>query len=107
MLKSWGVVMNAQPSIERVRYRFIGHVQHRGFRFACVMAAERAQATGWVRNERDGTVTAEAQGTKEAQLVFVRRLTEIVPGYGNDWSVGHERYVTPLEDETGFSVRRY
>lgn len=99
--------MDAQPRVERVRYRFIGHVQHRGFRFACVMAAERAKVTGWVRNERDGTVTAEAQGSKEAQLVFVRRLTEIVPNYGNDWSVGHERYVTPVADESNFSVRRY
>ena len=93
--------------IERVRYRFIGHVQHRGFRFACVMAAQRAEATGWVRNERDGTVTAEVQGTAAAQLAFVRRLSEIVPGQGNDWSVGRERPVPPVADEGDFSVRRY
>lgn len=99
--------METQSSVARVRYRFIGHVQHRGFRFACVMAAERAQVSGWVRNERDGTVTAEVQGPKEAQLAFVHRLTEVVPGYGNDWSVGHERSVNPVADDTGFSVHRY
>ena len=92
---------------ERIRYRFIGHVQHRGFRYACVCAAEKAKVTGWVRNERDGTVTAEAQGTTAAQLAFVMRLTEIVPGHGNDWSVGSERTVSLRDDERNFSVHRY
>ena len=92
---------------ERVRYRFIGHVQHRGFRFACFSAAKSADATGWVRNERDGTVTAEVQGDKDVQLRFVQRLTEIVPGFGNDWSVGTERNIPTLDEERDFSVRRY
>lgn len=92
--------------VERIRYRFMGHVQHRGFRFACCMAAEKAQATGWVRNERDGTVMAEVQGSMSAQLAFITRLTEIVPGFGNDWSVGHERPVDVVEGETSFRVRR-
>ncbi len=92
---------------ERIRYRFLGRVQHRGFRFACVMAAERAGVTGWVRNERNGTVTAEAQGTKSAQLAFVRRLTQIVPGFGSDWSVGHERSIDLVAGERSFNVRRY
>lgn len=93
--------------VERVRYRFLGHVQHRGFRFACVMCAEREHMTGWVRNERNGTVTAEAQGTAAAQLGFVRRLTDMVPGFGNDWSVGDERRMDVVEQETNFRVRRY
>lgn len=93
--------------VERIRYRFIGHVQHRGFRFACVMCAQKANATGWVRNERDGTVTAEVQGTPQAQLDFVRRLTSLVPGFGNDWSVGTEKHVALKDDEHDFGVHRY
>lgn len=92
---------------ERVRYHFIGHVQHRGFRFACVSCAEREHMTGWVRNERNGTVTAEVQGSAEAQLAFVRRLSALVPGFGNDWSVGRERRIDVVADEKHFHVRRY
>ena len=99
--------MTTKREVQRVRYRFIGHVQHRGFRFACFTAANKAGATGWVRNERDGTVTAEVQGGKDVQLRFVQRLTEIVPGFGNDWSVGTERSVSTVDEERDFSVRRY
>lgn len=92
--------------MERVRYRFLGHVQHRGFRYACVVSAERAGAVGWVRNEVDGTVTAEVEGTPEAQLAFVRRLSTIVPGFGNDWTVASETRLEELGHEPRFSVKR-
>lgn len=99
--------MESMGRVERTRYRFLGHVQSRGFRFACVCCAEAANVCGWVRNERDGTVTAEVQGTPQAQLDFIRRLTAMVPGHGNDWSVGTERSVATRDDEKGFSVHRY
>lgn len=91
---------------ERVRYRFLGHVQHRGFRYGCVMVAQKVGATGWVRNERDGTVTAEVQGSPEVQLEFVKRLSSLVPGYGDDWSIGTELPREVDEAETAFGVRR-
>ncbi len=99
--------MGTTGDIQRVRYRFIGHVQHRGFRFACSVAADAAQATGWVRNEPDGTVIAEVQASKEGQLAFVRRLSTIVPGLGYDWSVAHEEVVDLRGGEHGFTVRRF
>ena len=48
-----------------VRYRitFRGRVQGVGFRFRAQQAAMEHGVTGWVRNEYDGTVTMEAQGT--------------------------------------------
>ena len=92
--------------MERVHYRFLGHVQHRGFRYACVVSAEKAGLVGWVKNEPDGTVTAEAQGDSEGQLTFVRRLTQIVPGFGNDWTVASEERLPLVEGETSFRVRR-
>ncbi len=93
--------------MERIRYRFFGHVQHRGFRYGCVMCAQKAQVSGWVRNERDGTVTAEVQGEKQGQLEFLRRLTDLVPGYGNDWTIASEKTVPLKEDERDFGVHRY
>ncbi|MDO4798035.1 MAG: acylphosphatase [Coriobacteriales bacterium] len=99
--------METAGDIQRVRYRFIGHVQHRGFRYACSVAADTAQATGWVRNEPDGTVIAEVQTSKEGQLAFVKRLSSIVPGLGYDWSVGHEQEVDVRGGERNFLVRRF
>lgn len=44
---------------------FYGWVQGVGFRYRAVQAAQHYGATGWVRNEPDGSVTMEIQGTQE------------------------------------------
>ena len=44
---------------------FYGWVQGVGFRYRARHAAEAVGATGWVRNEYDGSVTMEIQGTEE------------------------------------------
>lgn len=44
---------------------FYGWVQGVGFRYRARNAADAVGATGWVRNEYDGTVTMEIQGTEE------------------------------------------
>ena len=90
--------------LERVRYRFLGQVQGRGFRYGCVVCAERAEVVGWVRNERDGSVTAEVQGSPQSQLDFVRRLTSLVPGYGDGWSIASEKRIPLAKGEGRFSV---
>lgn len=51
----------------RKHYSFSGRVQGVGFRWRARYAAESVGATGWVKNEWDGTVTMELQGT-QAQL---------------------------------------
>lgn len=48
---------------ERRRISFSGRVQGVGFRYYAQYAADNAGVTGWVRNEYDGTVTMEIQGT--------------------------------------------
>ena len=51
--------------MNKVRHRivFSGRVQGVGFRYRSKYAAEGYGVTGWVRNEPDGTVLMEAQGS--------------------------------------------
>lgn len=51
--------------IIRKRIRFYGDVQGVGFRYRARHAAESVGATGWVKNEYDGSVSMEIQGTQE------------------------------------------
>ena len=50
----------------RRRMSFRGRVQGVGFRYRARHAAGMYGCTGWVRNEYDGSVTMEIQGTAEA-----------------------------------------
>ena len=52
-----------ERQIIRRRYRFYGRVQGVGFRYYAQYAADSAGVTGWVRNEYDGSVTMELQGS--------------------------------------------
>ena len=49
----------------RKRIIFTGSVQGVGFRYCARHAAELYGCTGWVRNEYDGSVVMEIQGTEE------------------------------------------
>ena len=49
----------------RKRMVFTGWVQGVGFRYRARRAADLLGVTGWVRNEYDGSVTMEIQGTEE------------------------------------------
>ena len=48
----------------RREYRFTGIVQGVGFRYRARHAASGMGITGWVRNEWDGSVVMQAQGTE-------------------------------------------
>ena len=52
-------------ALVRKRLTFSGDVQGVGFRWRTRHAARAVGATGWVRNERDGRVSMELQGTEE------------------------------------------
>ena len=60
--------------IIRRHYTFTGWVQGVGFRYRCRHAAAAFGCTGWVRNESDGSVTMEIQGTADA----IERVLEAV-----------------------------
>ena len=57
--------MNNDGLVIRRHIVFYGWVQGVGFRYRARHAADYVGATGWVRNEYDGTVTMEIQGTEE------------------------------------------
>lgn len=95
-----------RPSdIQRTRYHFVGLVQNRGFRYACVQCALKTQVTGWVRNERDRSVTAEVQGTEFACAAWLHRLQGLVYGYGDQWSIGSSKRLSVRRGEEKFTVK--
>jgi len=53
------------------RLRISGLVQGVGYRAAMYERAQRLGVNGWVRNRRDGSVEAVAQGSAEALERFV------------------------------------
>lgn len=60
----------------RKHFIFTGRVQGVGFRTRAKYAARGMCITGWVKNEWDGSVVMEAQGTEEAidrMLVMINR----------------------------------
>ena len=59
---------------------FSGWVQGVGFRYRARHAANLYGCTGWVRNEWDGSVTMEIQGTEEsidAVVLAIQRGTYV------------------------------
>ena len=59
---------------------FYGWVQGVGFRYRAVHAAERYGCTGFVKNEADGSVRMEIQGTEDAidqVILLIERGTYI------------------------------
>ena len=64
----------------RKHITFYGWVQGVGFRYRARHAAQLYGCTGWVRNEWDGSVTMEIQGTEEAidnVILAIKRGTYI------------------------------
>ena len=60
----------------RKQYRFYGRVQGVGFRITAMRTANGFGLTGWVRNEYDGSVTVEAQGSAAALGRFLSLIKD-------------------------------
>lgn len=89
-------------TIQRRSLIFHGRVQGVGFRYTMQFAARDLGITGWCRNEYDGTVSSEVQGSAEAIHRLIRALQQ--GGY-----IRIERIDTkelPVDkNESGFRVR--
>lgn len=75
---------------------FHGRVQGVGFRYRAVDAARKIGITGWVKNEYDGTVVMEAQGTPEKINVLIKAL-RYMRYIQIDWVDGYDIPVEPKE----------
>lgn len=86
----------------RRRYRFYGRVQGVGFRWVTQMAASGVGATGWVRNEYDGSVTMEIQGTEAVidRVVQTLENARYIRIYGKECQA-----IALVPNERGFRVR--
>ena len=85
--------------LKRKRLRFYGAVQGVGFRWRARNAASAAGATGWVRNDPDGSVAMELQGS-EAQMDRV--LAELERSLWIRIDALEAREIPPEPDERGF-----
>ena len=82
--------------------RFTGFVQGVGFRWRAEKAANALGATGWVRNDSDGSVSMEIQGTEEqidGVILAVERGTYV------QIENMYAKTIPAVEGEYGFTVR--
>ena len=91
----------------RKRIVFGGRVQGVGFRYLTRRAADLIGVTGWVRNELDGTVTLEIQGTEEQVDGTLLGLKHMIIKRGRYVRIEsiNEQEVPVVADEHGFRTR--
>ena len=86
----------------RRRYQFYGRVQGVGFRYTAIRAANAFGVSGWVKNERDGSVTVEAQGD---DIALSRMLENIRNGSYIVIDRMEVKDLPLVENDKGFDVR--
>lgn len=86
----------------RKAFKFTGSVQGVGFRYRAQYAANGLGITGWVKNEWDGSVSMEAQGSEEQIYEMLKLINQ-----GSYIQIDKmEYYEIPIvEDERSFHVR--
>ena len=91
----------------RWRLRFTGTVQGVGFRWTAATVARGLSVTGWVRNESDGSVTAEIQGEPSHLGAFFSRMLEEmgVRGVRSSYTVDQRDEIAVVPGEKDFEVR--
>ena len=90
-------------ALRRLRLRFT--VQGVGFRWNSQRVAREVGCTGWVRNEWDGSVRKELQGTDEQVSEFFGLFSKAYRQYPIEYTIPEKEEVPPVEDEPSFSVR--
>ena len=87
--------------IKRKHIVFYGSVQGVGFRYRARQAAGLVGCTGWVRNEWDGSVSMEIQGTESAidQVIMAIERGHYVRIENMD-----VKELEPVEGEYGFGA---
>lgn len=86
-----------------VRINVTGRVQGVGFRYTTQQKASRLGLTGWVRNERDGSVEIHAEGAPERIAALLDWLDSGGPAYSRISRIEHYS-VQPQDVFSRFSV---
>ncbi|QOY61019.1 acylphosphatase [Thermophilibacter immobilis] len=89
----------------RLHLRFVGQVQGVGFRWTASAVARRLALTGWIRNEEDGSVTAEIQGSGEHVGAFFSQMVEEYRRYPISYAIDEREDRAPVASEREFEVR--
>ena len=90
--------------VEKVRYHinFYGDVQGVGFRYTACHAAQMYGCSGWVKNQYDGSVSMEIQGT-EGEINMV--LEKIKNGRFISIDRIEKKKTANRDDEWGFETK--
>ena len=85
----------------RIKAEFYGQVQGVGFRYTARHAAGALGLTGWVRNEYDGSVSAEVQGDRAGISEWLRVIQS-----GRYIEISHidMNEIATIDDERSFRV---
>lgn len=95
----------AQDDVRRLALSFVGEVQGVGFRWTSRNVANRLGLVGWVRNEWDGSVSMELQGTEAQIAEFFGTLPHSWGYYRPDFIIAEKSDIPPRDGEDGFRVR--
>lgn len=88
--------------IIREEFSFYGRVQAVGFRYKLSRLARGCGVSGWVRNEYDGSVSAQMQGSRQKLDMVLQQLVQ--DRYIDIQKI--DRREIPLEEqEQGFQIR--
>lgn len=87
--------------IIRVEFQFYGRVQGVGFRYKMSHLARGHGVSGWVRNEYDGSVSAQLQG-REEQMKEI--LYQLVQDRHIDIQEVRRKNIPLLDGEQGFQI---
>lgn len=85
------------------RIKVIGKVQGVFFRASTKKAADRLDIKGWVRNEEDGSVLIEAEGSEQQMQAFIEWCRQ-GPQFARVENISVEK--KPAEGFRDFSVHR-
>ncbi|MBB3208972.1 acylphosphatase [Rhodopirellula rubra] len=89
-------------AIQRKIFRYRGDVQGVGFRVNAIEQARGLKIAGYVRNEPNGDVTMDVQGTAEDVRELEKRVASSMEYRINELLVDVR---DPLSDRKGFRIR--
>ena len=84
-------------------YSISGHVQGVGFRWTAKRIADGMDVAGWVRNNRDGSVSLAIEGEEAEVNSFLQRLDQAMGAHIRSMRAED---VEPGKNRNGFDVVR-